>query len=173
MASIRQALLGQPRYQPDQKIRFLVPVAGDDLDETLIKHVNKVAQKKYSDITMIYVVEVDQTLPLDADLPDEVSRGEYVLQHARRAVSTGLDLKTCHIETDLLQARLAGPAIVDEAVQQNVDVIIMGANVSKRLGKRTVGDTVDYVLKNAPCEVVILRAPMPGNLKSELEMDFE
>lgn len=173
MSSIRQALLGHSRSNPNQKLRFLVPVAGDNLDESLIKHVNKIAQKKYSDITMIYVVEVDQTLPLDADLPDQVRRGEQVLQHARGAVSVGLDLKTCHIETDLLQARIAGPAIVDEAVMQNADAIIMGANVSKRLGKRTVGETVDYVLKNAPCEVVILRAPMSEGLKNELELDFE
>lgn len=173
MASIRQALLGQSRYQPDQKMRFLVPIAGDDLDEMLIKHVNKIAQKKYSDITMIYVVEVDQTLPLDADLPDKTEQGEKVLLHAQRAVSHGLDVKTCNIQTDLLQARLAGPAIVDEAVLKDVDAIVMGANVTKRLGKRTVGETVDYVLRNAPCEVLILRAPMADNLKHELEQDFE
>lgn len=49
----------------------------------------------------------------------------------------------------------------------------MSARVTKRLGKRTVGDTVDYVLKNAPCEVIILRAPMGENLVHELEMDIE
>ena len=173
MASIRLALLGQSRAKTDTPIRILVPIAGDDLDAHLLNYVCKIAKKQYAVITMIYVVEVDQSLPLDMDLPVDVTRGEGVLQRAQGAVMQDLDVKSCSITTDLLQARLAGPAIVDEAVMQEADAIIMSARVSKRLGKRTIGDTVDYVLKNAPCEVVILRAAMPENLMHELEMDLE
>lgn len=173
MASIRQALLGHSRKNPDTPMRILVPIAGDELDERLISYANKIAQKKHSFITLIYVVEVDQALPLDADLPGDVGHGENVLGRAQEAICVGLDAKTCAVKADLLQARLAGPAIVDEAAMQEADAIIMSARVTKRLGKRTVGDTVDYVLKNAPCEVIILRAAMPENLIHELEMDIE
>lgn len=173
MASIRQALLGQSRKNPDTPIRILVPIAGNDLDDRLISYANKLAQKKHSYITLIYVVEVDQALRLDADLPSDVGHGENVLHRAQEAICVGLDAKTCAVKADLLQARLAGPAIVDEAVMQQSDAIIMSAMVTKRLGKRTVGDTVDYVLKNAPCEVMVLRAPMSANLMHELEMDIE
>ncbi len=173
MASIRQALLGQSRAKSDKPLRILVPIGGDDLDAHLLNYVCKIAKKQSSFITMIYVVEVDQALPLDMDLPADVTRGETVLQRAQGAVMQDLDVKTCSINTDLLQARLAGPAIVDEAVMQDADAIIMSARVTKRLGKRTIGDTVDYVLKNAPCEVVLLRAAMPENLMHELEMDLE
>lgn len=173
MASIRQALLGTSRSKTDSPMRILVPIAGDDQDERLISYANKLAQKKHSYITLIYVVEVDQALPLDADLPSDVTHGENVLSRAQEAICVGLDTKTCAVKADLLQARSAGPAIVDEAAMREVDAIIMSARVSKRLGKRTVGETVDYVLKNAPCEVMILRAPMSDNLKHELEIDIE
>jgi nucleotide-binding universal stress UspA family protein len=173
VASIRQALLGSSRSKNENPMRILVPIAGDDRDDRLISYANKIAQKKYSYISLIYVVEVDQALPLDADLPGDMNHGENVLSRAQDAICVGLDPKTCAVKADLLQARLAGPAIVDEAVSQNSDAIIMSARVTKKLGKRTVGDTVDYVLKNAPCEVIILRAPMSETLVHELEMDIE
>lgn len=173
MSSIRQVFRSQRSAETEQRVRMLIPVAGNDGDQRLLQYVSKIAQRKNSEITLIYVVEVDQELPLDAELPLEVTHGEQVLENAREALRSVIDNKSSAVSTDMLQARLAGPAIVDEAVQDESDVIILGAHVTKRHGKRTIGDTVDYVLKNAPCEVIVLRNPMPKSLMQELEMDLE
>ena len=173
MASIRQALRGSLGAAPLETLRVVVPVIGHDSDHHLLEYVARIAQKRHAFVSLIYVVEVEQALPLDAELPADVTLGERVLQSAREEIVRGLDAKNSNIQTDLLQARAAGPAIVDEVIIQNADLVVMSAHVSKRMGKRTYGQTVDYVLRNAPCEVIILRSPITGNLLAELEREIE
>ncbi len=66
------------------------------------------------------------------------------------------------IESVLLQARDVGAAIVDEAVERDADLLVLGLPYRKRFGGDfAIGRTVPYVLKNAPCAVWVARAPMP------------
>ena len=58
-------------------------------------------------------------------------------------------------ETEALQAREAGPAIIDEAVEREVDLILMGVKYKRRFGQFSLGNVVPYVLKNAPCPVIL------------------
>jgi nucleotide-binding universal stress UspA family protein len=60
--------------------------------------------------------------------------------------------------TDLLQARSIGAAIVDEASERHCDLIVLTASCQEVHGKRRVSETVQYVLKYAPCEVMVLSA---------------
>lgn len=173
MSGLRQVLRGQLHFSKEERNRLLVPVTGNDTDSQLLKVVARIAHRKNSDITLLYVVEVDQELPLGAELPSEVMRGEKVLTGARDLLKTSLDSRSSYVSTDLLQARAAGPAIVDEAMQDDVDAIIMAAGIQKRHGKRTLGETINYVLLNAPCEVVTLRGAMSDKLLRELEVEFE
>jgi nucleotide-binding universal stress UspA family protein len=99
------------------------------------------------------VIEVKRSLPLDADIESETEKGEKILDHAER-IAAEADYE---VETELLQAREVGPAIVDEAVERGVDLIIMGVNYKKRFGEWNLGSTVPYVLKNAPCRVLLWR----------------
>ena len=59
------------------------------------------------------------------------------------------------VETDVLQAREVGPAIVDEAVERGVDLILMGITYKRRFGQFSLGNVVPYVLKNSPCPVIL------------------
>ena len=61
----------------------------------------------------------------------------------------------CEVETDVLQAREIGPAIIDEAVERGVDVILMGIKYKKSFGQFSLGNVVPYVLKNSPCPVIL------------------
>ena len=63
----------------------------------------------------------------------------------------------CQVETEILQARETGPAIVDEAIERGVDVIIMGLRYEKRFGDFDMGTVVPYILRNAPCRVLVWR----------------
>jgi nucleotide-binding universal stress UspA family protein len=166
-------LRGQSPLNRNERNRLLVLLSGDNTDSRLLNYVTRIALPKNSEVRLIYVVEVDQELPLDADLPADAMRGERVLKTASEVVKQSLNIRSSMVSSDLLQARLAGPAIVDEAVQDGADAIVMGAIVTKRHGKRVCGDTVDYVMKNAPCEVLILRGTMSDSLVRELEMEIE
>ena len=66
----------------------------------------------------------------------------------------------CDVETDMLQAREIGPALVDEAIERGVDLITIGFTYKKQYGEFTLGETIPYVLKNAPCWVLICREPI-------------
>lgn len=135
--------------------RVLVPVKGNRSDEEAIALACSVVKKGSKDtkIYALYVIEVQRMLPLDADLPDENERGENALQHAEE-IARRFEQQ---IETDLLQAREVGPAIVDEAVERGADLIIIGVEYKRKFGEFTLGKTAPYVLKNAPCRVWVCR----------------
>jgi nucleotide-binding universal stress UspA family protein len=72
------------------------------------------------------------------------------------AVAKRLDFE---VEGDLLQARDAGHAIVDEAVERDADVIILGVPFQKPFGEFELGKVPSHVLRTAQCEVILLRMP--------------
>ncbi len=61
----------------------------------------------------------------------------------------------------MLQAREAGPAIVDEASEEEVDLILMGLAYKKRFGEFSLGTAAPYILQHAPCPVLLLREVIP------------
>lgn len=107
-------------------------------------------------IHVIHVVEVPQALALDTDLPSLMAHGETVLADAEKAAT----LRALEIHADLLQARSAGIAIVDESLERAVDLILLGAQYRRRHGEFDLGTTLPYVFKNAPCRVWVARAPL-------------
>ncbi|HEY8602637.1 MAG TPA: universal stress protein [Thermomicrobiales bacterium] len=133
---------------------ILVPISGAVVDERALDIAILMARRYHSVVTAIHVVEVPQQLPLEAEMGAEVERGDRILRAATEiAAQYGYEL-----EVELLQARAAGPAIVDEALGRGARLIVMGAIIRRRAGEVTPGrTTVPYVLKNAPCEVVICR----------------
>ena len=137
--------------------RLLVPVNGTEGDRRVLEILSNVVQKQAVGITLIYVVEVPQSMPLDAELPAEIDKGEAVLQAAEAFAKQRLGQKGDLVMTELLQARSAGAAIVDEAIERNADAIVMAATNRVRFGKTTIGETALYILRNAPCEVIVVR----------------
>lgn len=148
---------------------MIVPVTGGEGDERLLEIVEKIARHESVDITIIYVVEVMQSMPLDAELPREISYGEQVLRKAEAVAGACLGGKSGSIRTELLQARSAGAAIVDEAIEHEAHAIVLGATVRKKFGRASTGETLDYVLVNAPCEVIAIRHALPGWLAPDME----
>ena len=58
-----------------------------------------------------------------------------------------------------VQARAAGPAIVDDALEIAADLIVMGLRYKKRFGGQwDAGRTVPYVMRNSTAPVWCLRA---------------
>lgn len=110
----------------------------------------------------VHVVEVEWSLPLDADI---AARSEAAQQILDRAEARAEQLKT-RLEPVLLQAREVGAALVDEATERNADLLIVGLPYRKRFGGDfAIGRTVPYVLKHAPCEVWVIREPMPEEMR--------
>lgn len=143
----------------------LVPVNGTPADHHALRVLSRLVDGKTANIIAVYVVEVPQSLPLDADMQDEIDRGDAALDAVAKDAKMLCHLRGEHLRTDILQARTAGAAIVDEATNLRCDLIVMSAGVRDERGRLTVGETANYVLTHAPCEVMLLRHPR-GSLVS-------
>src|SRR3712207_5432554 len=142
--------------------RLVVPVSGSAIDDRVLDILPDLLSADGATVTFLFVVEVPQAMPLDAELPADVDAGERALQHAEKRARRSLPTRTTRVLSELLQARAVGPAIIDEAIERDADAIVMSATIHRKHGRPTLGGTVEHVLLHAPCEVVILRtAPAP------------
>ena len=63
------------------------------------------------------------------------------------------------VNGETVRARSIGQAIVDEARSRDVDLIVLGSAPRWRRQSRFFSPTVDFVLRKAPCEVLIVAFP--------------
>jgi nucleotide-binding universal stress UspA family protein len=135
--------------------KILVPVVGSKVDGEAMKLAcllaKKEKDKEKGNIWAVSVVAIKRSLPLDAEIDSEIRRAEDILDQVQ-SIAEEEEIK---IETDVLQAREVGPALVDEAVERGVDLIVMGIIYKRQFGQFSLGDVVPYVLKNSPCPVIL------------------
>ncbi len=132
--------------------RILIPVAGTKADEGAIELACSLAkQQSRSKIFAVHVIPIERSLPLDAEVKPEIGRAEDILGQAENIAQE----MGCIVETDILQAREVGPAIIDEATEREIDLIIIGVTYKKHYGQFCLGDVLPYVLENAPCRVLL------------------
>ncbi|MBM3142740.1 MAG: universal stress protein [Chloroflexi bacterium] len=136
--------------------RILVAISGKDADVEAVKLACDLAKKSKAKVHVVYVIEVKRSLPLDAVIEPEIEKAEKVLTRAEDIASD----RDYEVETDLIQAREVGPAIVDEAMERDADLILMGVTYKKRFGTFSLGRVIPYVLEEAPCRVLLCREPV-------------
>lgn len=136
--------------------KILVPVSGTEADGEAMRLACRLAKKNKAKIWAVYVIAVKRSLPLDAEIESEIRKAEEILDH----VESVAEEQDYEVETDLLQAREVAPSIVDEAVERGADLILMGVTYKKRFGQFSLGNVVPYVLKNAPCHVILYHQPI-------------
>ncbi|MGH2542603.1 MAG: universal stress protein [Ardenticatenaceae bacterium] len=136
----------------------LVAVKGDPSDDEAVKLACQMVKPAKGKLYLLHVIEVDRGHPIDAEIGPATARGEEILKHVEQIARPF----KCDMEAEMVQARSFGSAVVQEAADREVDVIIIGLPYGERYGSFSMGDTVPYVLKNAPCRVVIWREP-PGD----------
>jgi len=137
--------------------KIVVPVTGTTADDEVVKLACQLAKKSKVKIWTVYVLTVKRSLPLDAEITPDVKKAEAILDH----IATVAEDEGYEVETDLLQSREAGPTIVDEAVEREADLILMGVVYKRTFGQFSLGSVVPYVLRNAPCEVILYHQYTP------------
>ena len=136
----------------------LVTVTGNQSDEEVVRLACGMVDPKKGRLHILYVIEVERGLPVDAEIGPATAKGEEVLKHVEEVAKA----YKCPTDAELVQARQAGSAVVQEAVEKSVDTIVLGIPYRKSHGSFSMGDTVPYVLKNAPCRVIVWRDPASG-----------
>ena len=135
--------------------KILVPVGGTEADDEAMRLACWLAKKNKGKIWAVHVITVKRQLPLEAEIEPEIRKAEERLDHIEEIAEE----EDYEVETDILQAREAGPAIIDEAVERDIDLILMGVKYMRRFGQFSLDSVVPYVLKNAPCPVILYHQP--------------
>jgi APA family basic amino acid/polyamine antiporter len=133
---------------------ILVPLApGEETDEAL-DVACRLATERGARVTAMRVVEIPLDLAVDARMPAQTEEADMLLDHAR----TVGDSYGVNVIGRLARDRKAGRAIVQEADRRGSEIIVMGAPRRTRWRAGVFGGTTDYVLKHAPCRVMVVAA---------------
>jgi nucleotide-binding universal stress UspA family protein len=137
--------------------RILVPVLGDDaVDGPALKVVALLlGGREGVEASLLHVIEVPFDRTLDTEDEAAVARADEIVSSAKAALAA----QNIPTRPLTVQARAAGPAIVDDANEIGVDLIVMGLRYKKRFGGQwDAGRTVPYVMRNSTAAVWCLRA---------------
>ena len=134
--------------------RVLVPIAGNEADEVAIRVAAVALTATRGQASLLHVIEVPFQRQLDIQDEPAIARANEILQRGEALMR---ELKA-DARTSMVQARSAGAAIVDEAVEIDADLIVMGLPYKRRFGGRwDTGDAVPYVMRNSSAPVWCLR----------------
>jgi APA family basic amino acid/polyamine antiporter len=135
--------------------RILVPMKLGVIGEEMLATAVKLASDHGAEVRALHVIRVPLEQALDAPLLDEEERAEASLAEAKLL---GADFDVT-VEGATVRARAIGQAIVAHAEEVHADLIVLGSAPRWRRQSRFFSPTVDFVLRRAPCEVLIVAFP--------------
>jgi APA family basic amino acid/polyamine antiporter len=158
---------------------ILVPVFGTRFDDDIVATAGRLAaadadgdrDEGISRLDVVYVIEVPLTLPLDAKLPKE--REEQARRALERAREVGEEYEDVEVTTDVIRARKIGAGILEAARRGHAEAIVIGGEPPTKIRgggvlggigaakPAEIGAATEYVLKKAPCRVLLTAPPEP------------
>jgi APA family basic amino acid/polyamine antiporter len=156
---------------------ILVPVFGTKLDDDIVATAGRLAAAEAESgdsdadahLDVVYVIEVPLSLPLDAALPKE---REAAAQRAlARAREVGEEYEDVGVSTEVIRARKVGAGILEAARRGGAEAIVIGGEPPTKIrggakiggvgGAKPaeIGAATEYVLKKAPCRVLLTAPP--------------
>ena len=175
---------------------LLVPLDGSELAEKALLHAISLAQRYNSTLILVRVVALVpymmmpdpsiDSMGYDATAYDyemsrqlmEISHKEtdaYLQAKQQELTDQGITCRTRHLEGD------EAGGVVDTAVAENVDAIIMTSHGRSGFSRWMMGSVTERVLREAPCPVFVIRQPkladslliaLDGSPMSELALDM-
>jgi APA family basic amino acid/polyamine antiporter len=134
---------------------ILVPMKLGLIGEEVLATAIRLAEERGCAVRALHVIRVPLELPIDAELMEQEEKAEASLADAKLLASEhGVE-----VEGEIIRARSIGEAIVERASQNGVDLILLGSAPRWRRQSRFFSPTVDYVLRRAPCEVMVVTYP--------------
>jgi APA family basic amino acid/polyamine antiporter len=128
---------------------ILVPIVSGRASREAVEVAAQLATERNARIILLRVIVVPLELPLDADLTEQLREADRLLDEAA-AIADAYGVRSV---ARVVRARHAGRAIVDEAERRASEILVLGAPRGQH--RQIFGHTVDYVLKHAPCRVMV------------------
>jgi APA family basic amino acid/polyamine antiporter len=134
---------------------ILVPMKLGLIGEEMIATAVKLAQERGAEVEALHVIRVPLDTAIDAELDLEEESAAASLAEAQLL---GAD-HGVQVRGETVRARSIGEAIVTEAERSGADLIVLGSAPRWRRQSRFFSPTVEYVLRKAPCEVLVVAFP--------------
>jgi basic amino acid/polyamine antiporter, APA family len=135
--------------------KILVPMKLGEIGEEMVATAVKLAQERGAAVVALNVILVPLDKPLDAELFDQEERAAASLAEA---AALGADHGVV-VKGRSIRARSIGEAIVTAAEKSGADLIVLGSSPKWRRQSRFFSPTVEYVLRKAPAEVLVVAFP--------------
>ena len=134
---------------------ILVPMKLGAIGEEMIATAVKLARDRDAHVEALFVIRVPLDQPLEAELDEQEEAAAASLAEARLlGADNGVD-----VQVETIRARSIGDAIVGEAARRGNDLIVVGSAPRWRRQSRFFSPTVEYILRKAPCEVLVVAFP--------------
>ncbi len=130
----------------------LIALEVDHFTPQIVATAAKLAARGGRGIYVLVTITVPQALPLDAKLPELEATAASTIQHARMLVGRRVSGRAVKV-----RAGQSGRVIIDEARTIRAQAIVMP--LPPRTGTTIFGKTVETVLAERPCRVIIESEP--------------
>ncbi|MDQ2621717.1 MAG: universal stress protein [Actinomycetota bacterium] len=174
-----QRRIGQGNEAPMEFRRILVPIFGTAMDDDIVSTAGRMAAEPDpggegigAELVILQLTEVPLTAAIEDPLPAAVDElGQESVDRARDIAS---EYKGVRVTAERAPVRRMGTGIVAAARRLGVDAIVMGAEPPSpirggaRLGgigeyrPAEIGPVTAYVLRRAPCRVLLTAPPDPS-----------
>jgi len=147
-----------------ENLKIMVALRDAESVESLMELACQMAKGAEKELTALHVVEIGPGLPLNVDGEILDRPGKQILSSAQCLASETFSKE---IFTQLVRARHPREAIVGQAKDQGVDLLIIGYHQRHGygLGEMFLGSTVKYVAEHAPCRVIVQVSPVNARAK--------
>ena len=133
--------------------RIVVPILAGRPSDDALDIACRLAAERGARVVALTVLEVPLDRPLDTALPQEERQANAELDEA---IAIG-DTYGVRVVGRLVRGRSASAEIVREAEQRGAEIIVLGSPRKDLVDRRrgVFGSTVDRVMRNAPCRVMV------------------
>jgi nucleotide-binding universal stress UspA family protein len=143
---------------------ILVPLLSrNEATDRIVALAAQMARQRHGRVEFLAVIEVPFTLPLNAHVEHDEKVALEALERAESVAAQCGARNAVQVSKRILKARDVGAAIVHEAEEQLVDLVLM-ANTPVRVrgSLQQIDPAIEYVMRNAPCEVLVLSQGLAG-----------
>jgi uncharacterized hydrophobic protein (TIGR00271 family) len=146
-----------------ERFRVLVPIANPTTASALLHTAGRLAQFQGGDALALQVVTVPDPVPLEA-VRLRAETDQAIMEKALAIANEEM----LPIQTVTRVARSVAQGILDAAIEENADLILLGWEGPTRLRGTSLGQIADAVLRDAHCDVLIIRGEHAAHIKKIL-----
>lgn len=143
---------------PTKHRNIMVALTDTAIDREAIAVACKAARKHGGEVYGVFGIVVPFRLALDAEMADETAAANHALDQAK-AVAEQMKVR---LDTEIIHTRHFGQSLIQEALDHDCALIVLGVSYQLGVnGQFSLSETADYVLRNAPSRIWLVRGPCP------------